>query len=67
MKKLYEESLCFIIKLPNFVTLPILKKKTPSLSQSPVVYTLVCPVCKSCYVGKNDRAWEDKATHVRQG
>ena len=31
------------------------KDKTPFLSQSSVIYNFVCPVCKSCYVGKTDR------------
>ena len=36
------------------------KDKTPSLSQSSVIYKFVCPGCKSCYVGKADRTLHER-------
>ena len=48
---------CQTTKLSYFTNT---KDKTPFSSQSSVIYKFVCPGCKSCYVGKTDRALHER-------
>ena len=47
-------SLSHTIKLQKFRSLQNTKDKTPSLSQSSVVYTFTCPGCSCNYIGKTE-------------
>ena len=53
-------SLSYIIKLQKFRSFTNTKDKTPSLSQSSVVYKFTCPGCSCNYIGKTERTLHER-------